>query len=169
MEQSERETANSLRAKRVLDIVVKNSLPLLRGIMVDISAVDDQLRLPKAPLTAWQAVFQNVLVNGVNAMIQTGGKRMRCRSQVGGANERAAILVEDDGAGVDLTKSADLFKPFVRRLEISDDRKALGLGGVGLGLTIVRMVAESVNCKVEFVAPSRGYATAFKISWEPET
>jgi signal transduction histidine kinase len=75
------------------------------------------------------------------------------------------IRVEDTGVGVDLRSAHDLFKPFVRKLHLSQERKALGLGGTGLGLSIVRMIAGNVGCRVNFVAPTAGFKTAFELSW----
>jgi hypothetical protein len=69
---------------------------------------------------------------------------------------------------VDLSSAEELFNPFVRKLKISPERRSLGLGGTGLGLTIVRMVATSVNCRVAFVRPESGFATAFQLSWSEE-
>jgi len=70
--------------------------------------------------------------------------------------------------GVDLERAEDYFKPFVRNLEISTDRRALGLGGVGLGLTIVRTIADLLGCGTVFVAPLAPFTTAFRLSWRPE-
>jgi signal transduction histidine kinase len=59
-----------------------------------------------------------------------------------------------------------LFEPFVRRLKLPPDRQRAGLGGTGLGLTIVRMLAMTLKCDVAFVAPPPGFATTFEISWQ---
>jgi len=75
------------------------------------------------------------------------------------------IQVQDTGRGVDLSTADELFKPFVRKLRVSAERRALGLGGTGLGLTIVRMIANNADCKVRFVEPDKGYRTAFELSW----
>ena len=58
-----------------------------------------------------------------------------------------------------------LFEPFERDITLSAERRALGMGGTGLGLTIVRMIAESRGCEVTFVKPSEGYSTAFELKW----
>jgi len=80
-------------------------------------------------------------------------------------NKLREILVQDKGCGVDLKDSEELFKPFVRRLKISPERQAIGYGGTGLGLTIVRMVARNIGCEVSFVEPEKGFSTAFSLRW----
>ncbi|OJG00052.1 hypothetical protein AX760_25605 [Pararhizobium antarcticum] len=82
------------------------------------------------------------------------------------ARSRCAILVQDTGSGIDLTEGEALFQPFQRRSTISAERREMGLGGTGLGLTIVRMVANNLNCSVAFVAPKPDYSTAFELSWK---
>ena len=112
------------------------------------------------------AILQNVIVNAMNATIETSSKRIRIWTRHEPGQRRASLRVEDSGVGVDLDDADELFEPFERKLELSPDRKRLGLGGVGLGLTIVRMVAESVECQVRFVEPSDGMSTAFELSWK---
>lgn len=165
MNTDNREKLGEFNAKEIVNLVMKNSTPLLRGIQIDISKIPDDMKFPSATLSAWQAILQNVFVNSINALIDSATKLIVC---TGGSDRggRSFLMVEDNGAGVDLKDAEDLFKPFVRKLEISQNRRDLGLGGAGLGLTIVRMVSESVDCKVEFVEPSSGMSSAFKLSWE---
>jgi len=82
------------------------------------------------------------------------------------ARGRRLLLFEDTGIGVDLDEAEQLFEPFQRRVYVSPDRKSLGLGGNGLGLTIVRMIAEATDCRVAFIKPTGGFATAFCLSWK---
>ncbi len=165
MNTDNREKIGEFNAKAIVDLVRKNSTPLLRGIQIDTSKIPDDLKFPSATLSAWQAILQNVFVNSINALMDSSSKLIVC---TGGYERgtRSFLIVEDNGAGVDLADAEDLFKPFVRKLEISQNRRDLGLGGAGLGLTIVRMVSESVDCKVEFVEPSFGMSSAFKLSWK---
>lgn len=164
MNEYDREKRNKYKVKKVLERIVTNSEALLRNINVDCSDVDAGLMFPEASLAAWNAVFQNVFINSINAMIDSPEKTIRCVSQVDGRSRMLYVL--DTGIGVRLEDSEDLFKPFVRRLEIPEERKALGLGGMGIGLTIVKMVSDSLGCDIGFVKPFKGYSTAFKIEWE---
>lgn len=165
MNDYDREQHEEFNAKRMITLVIDNSKPLLRGININIDQISPNLLLPLGPMSSWQAIFQNIFVNAINALIDSPTKKIICK---GGIKEsgHGFILIEDTGVGMDLTQAEDLFKPFVRRLKISPERQALGLGGVGLGLTIVRMVAGAIRCNVRFVEPSNGMSTAIEISWD---
>lgn len=173
MEPENRDHESRLKAKLLVESIVDDLKPLLRGVRIDTSAIDDDLRLPSATRAAWAAILQNVIVNAVNATIESSPKLIRIVGQSVASGKKASLRVEDNGVGVELDEAETLFEPFERRLELSSDRKRLGLGGVGLGLTIVRMVADSVDCKVEFVEPSENMSTAIELSWkasdEPST
>lgn len=162
MNEYDREKRNKYKARKVLDQIVKNSEAVMRDVYVEID-VNPDLQLPESTFAGWNAIFQNVLINAVNAMIDSKARTIKCTSE-DDANE-ASIYIQDTGVGVRLDDSPDLFKPFVRRLEIPEERKSLGLGGMGIGLTIVKMVADSVDCTVCFTKPSHPFKTAFKISW----
>jgi signal transduction histidine kinase/CTP-dependent riboflavin kinase len=162
MHEHDRERRNPYNAKKVISRVVINSEALLRNVSIE-NLIASDLQLPTATFAAWNAVFQNVFINAVNAMIDSVDRQILCTSKV--ENGKACIIVEDTGVGVRLSDSLELFKPFIRRLEIPEERKALGLGGMGIGLTIVKMVADSLDCEVSFTAPSSGFSTAFKLGW----
>ena len=149
----------------VLLEIVKDQLKILtRDLVVDTKAVEPELWLPEGTFSEWSALFQNVLINASNALLESERKLVTVRSVKVGAEK--AIRIEDTGAGVDLDSAGELFDPFVRRLEISPSRRALGLGGNGLGLTIVRMIAENLGCRVTFAQPSRGFSTCFELCWK---
>lgn len=160
----DREDPKRLRAKATVEIVLRNTKPLIRHTNADASGIPDGLRLPTATMADWQALFQNLFVNASNAMLDTPTKRLRI---TGGtlSRHRNHLTVSDTGVGVDLEDSDALFDPFVRRLELSEERRSLGLGGMGLGLTIVRMICETRNCGYGFVEPDGGYASAFQLTW----
>lgn len=151
------------RATALLRQVVSGLGQLMRGIEARTSRLDDSLRLPEASFAEWASIFQNVFLNAVNAMLDSRKRILDISSRVDGKNRE--VWIQDTGSGVDLETSEDLFKPFVRRLEISPERRSLGAGGSGLGLTIVRMIAESIGCEVGFVKPEDGFSTAFRIRW----
>jgi signal transduction histidine kinase len=166
MDEDNRNMRDRFKAKSLINQVGEQMTVLLRGIHVDTSGVDNGLRLPEAGFAEWSAVFQNVLLNAVNAMLDAPQRNIAVASYTEGT--RRAIVIQDTGTGVSLASAEELFKPFVRKTKLSRERQSLGMGGTGLGLTIVRMIANSIHCKVSFRIPSPGFNTAFEISWSEE-
>lgn len=164
LDEENRQSEHRLRAKAVLRDVQRQTEILLRGVEVDLSDVDADLRLPHGSHAEWSALFQNVLINAMNAMLDQERRLVHISSHADA--KRRTIRLEDTGVGVDIAESDRLFEPFVRALEISRERRMLGLGGSGVGLTIVRMIAENRGCRAAFVEPSEGFATAFELQWK---
>ncbi len=162
-DEENRETRGRLRARPLLESIREQVRPLIRGIPIDISGVDETLRLPDGRYVEWSAIFQNVFFNAANAMLDEPEKRLTVISRRRGL--ACQILVQDTGCGVDLGAADELFEPFVRALKVSQSRKGLIIGGMGLGLAIVRMIAKTLECRVSFTEPDEGYNTAFVLSW----
>lgn len=163
MDEENRTRRDRFRARFVVDEVKEQIQVLLRGVDIETPGVDKALRLPKGTFAEWSAIFQNVFLNAANALLDADEKRIIVNSEQ--QHKTRAILVQDTGIGVNLATAEELFKPFVRKLQLSPQRRSMGLGGTGLGLTIVRMIAQELNCRVGFVEPSAGFSTAFKLSW----
>ena len=136
---------------------------LARGIEIDYSEVDNEIYLPEASFAEWGAIFQNVFINAFNAMLDSSECLLHISSQ--SHSKSRVILVQDTGHGVNLQDSRRLFDPFERASSISPERQALGYGGTGLGLTIVRLLADNIGCRVRFVPPQDGFRTAFSLQW----
>ena len=151
------------RAMPVIKDIVTQTSFLARGIDIDYSQLDDQLYLPEASFAEWGAIFQNVFTNAFNAMLDSPHRLLHISSH---SHEKSReILIQDTGQGIDLQKADEFFKPFERASKISAERQALGYGGTGLGLTIVRLLTDNIGCRVQFVAPQNGFRTAFSIRW----
>lgn len=163
LDEESREKVQRLGARSVIERTVEGSKLLLRGVTVDASEVSDELVLPEGRFADWTAIFQNVLVNSANATLDSEERLIAINS--GQVARNVSIHIQDTGSGVDLNKAEELFLPFVREQEISEDRRALGAGGTGLGLTIVQMMARSLGCRVAFAEPEKGFATSFRLSW----
>ena len=162
-DQAQRTNRQRFVAKSLVDQVVERMTLLLRGVQVQTSDIDAALRLPKGRFAEWSAILQNLFINSANAMLDSRRKVLQVKSING--NSTRSLIIQDTGSGVELSSSEELFKPFVRRLDISDERRALGLGGTGLGLTIVRMISLELGCQVTFRKPEAGFSTAVSISW----
>lgn len=162
LDPDDREQVEALALGNVLRQVTKNIALLITGVEVTFDVPRD-IYLPSATFAEWNSLFQNVLINAANATLDADQRRIRC---VGGRTGRAAwVRIDDNGAGLDYKDSAHLFEPFKRELKLSEERRALGLGGMGLGLTIVRMIADQRRARVSFVEPPSGWSTSFQMSW----
>ncbi len=151
-----------LKASRTVQLVVEQVSHLDRGVLIS-QNIDPRVSLPVASFAEWTAILQNVLLNACNATV--GAKQRKIVVSSGENRQLSWLTIEDTGIGVDLESAEELFKPFIRSHEIPQDRHDRGLGGGGLGLTIARMVARSIDCEVHFVKPRKGYATAFRVEW----
>lgn len=149
-------------ARAVIEDVRYQMEALSQGIVIDTSNIE-YLLLPKASLVEWSSIFQNVYLNAFNALLDSEKKLIQVSSTIHGKERE--ILIQDTGVGVDLENSDDLFNPLVREIKISKERRALGYGGTGLGLTIVKLLAHNIGCEVSFQPPERGFKTAFSLKW----
>lgn len=76
------------------------------------------------------------------------------------SDEQIAIQVEDDGDGIPEEKLNDLFSPFYR----VDESRTRNTGGVGLGLTLVRLIMDQHGGEVNASRSSLGGAK-FTLCW----
>ena len=91
----------------------------------------DSIELEGRP-TALKRSFENIIHNGLiygNRVLVDVQKR----------NNRAIIIIEDDGPGIPEDQYKNVFKPFFRL----DKSRSLNLSGVGLGLAIVEDIINS--------------------------
>jgi signal transduction histidine kinase len=158
----DREQVEAFSLSSVLRQIYENVYPLMPGVSVEFD-IPKSIVLPPATFAEWHSLFQNVLVNAANATLDSDERRILC---LGGNTGRSAwVRISDTGAGIDWEQSDSFFEPFTREMRISQERRSLGLGGMGLGLTIVRMIADQRRCKVRFVKPEPPWATTFQLSW----
>ena len=156
-----------LRVLPVLEHVVRALRPRMPGVTFYFrEGVDGDLRFPKGSFVEWSALLQNVLFNAWDAML--GSEQRYVRFQTSSVKRRRVSLrVSDTGAGLAVppAQSSRLFEPFERRMEVPEEHQSLAIGGEGLGLAIVRMIAKRCLAEAAFVEPSHGYSTAFELSW----
>ena len=162
-----RAATGRFQAKRVIESMAANIRPILRGVTIDVSEVDQHLLLPETTYPVWMAVFHNVFMNSSNAMLDSEIKRISVSSFL--FRRRRAIRIQDTGVGVDLNKADTLFEPLQRAMEITPERRALGYGGTGLGLAIVRMLATDLKADVRFIEPEAPFNACFEIAWSERT
>lgn len=149
-------------ARLMIEDVVLQISALIGDVQIDASRIEYVL-LPEASVAEWSSIFQNVFLNAINALLDTEKKLIQVSTRIQGKERE--ILIQDTGVGVNIKSSDELFEPFVRKTKISKERQALGYGGTGLGLTIVKLLAHKIGCEVAFVKPTRGFKTAFSLKW----
>ena len=91
----------------------------------------EEIKLEGRPM-ALKRSFENIIHNGL-----TYGKNVFVDIQKG--NNRALIIIEDDGPGIAEDQYKNVFKPFFRL----DKSRSLNQSGVGLGLAIVEDIINS--------------------------
>ena len=92
---------------------------------------ETEIKLDGRPL-ALKRSFENIIQNGL-----TYGNEVLVNIKKG--NNRALIIIEDDGPGIPEDQYKNVFKPFFRL----DKRRSLNQSGVGLGLAIVEDIINS--------------------------
>lgn len=165
MDAEDRERIEPLECEAVARTVVDNIRPLLGKIDISFE-MQSGLHFPPAAYSEWNAILQNLLLNAANATLDAAIPRIKISSVL--HNKYGYLYVWDNGVGIG-DNPDELFKPFKRKSNLSPERRELGMGGTGLGLTIVEMIAENRNCNVAFVDPDDDdWSTAFELSWRVE-
>lgn len=163
LDRESRETRAALQVRKFIQRTAKHLSVLSRGAEVSAKDVPRDLIFPPGSFSGWSAIFQNLLVNAFNAVLESDVRDVRID---GGTTPNTGwVRIQDTGIGVDLAEAESYFLPFVRGLADDPRRAELGLGGSGLGLTIVRMIADTMGVTVRFVAPEPEYATAVILEW----
>jgi signal transduction histidine kinase len=163
LDEQTRDSRGKFLARAVVDDAVAQVHPFARGVDISADGVPQDMRLPVGGYAEWIALLQNVLLNAVNATLDSSVRRI----DIDASNDITGswLRIQDTGSGVDLATAPALFLPFERRQAISAERVSLGLGGSGLGLTIVQMLASDLHANVAFEQPDPGYSTAFVTRW----
>lgn len=163
LDEQTRDSKGKFLAQAVVEDASTQVRPFARGININADGIPENMRLAFGGYAEWIALLQNVFLNAVNATLDSPVRRI----DVDAANEANAswLRVQDTGSGVDLATASTLFLPFERRQAISAERAALGLGGSGLGLTIVQMLASDLRASVAFERPDLEHSTAFVVRW----
>ncbi|HCU2526975.1 two-component system sensor histidine kinase RstB [Enterobacter hormaechei] len=129
----------------------------------DVQSVNPQRKLltaitPGAYGALDMRLMERVLDNLMNNAMRYSETTLRIGLDLQGS--QAILYVEDDGPGIEPAEREKVFEPFVR-LDPSRDRAT---GGCGLGLAIVRSIAQAIGGSVRCEASELGGAR-FVFSW----
>lgn len=162
----DKSATDRLRVRAVVEQSVGAMRALMPGVEFDLTGIPPSLRFPLGSLAEWNALLQNVLSNAWNAMLDSERTEVSFRA---GKDSRGHewLHISDTGQGLDvpLSEANELFEPFERRLKVSADKRSIAIGGQGLGLAIVRMIARRRAAEVAFIEPPEGFSTTFEIAW----
>lgn len=102
------------------------------------SQLRESLPAVEADRVQLQQVLLNLVMNGMEAMHETGANQRQLTVQTAMSNGSVLATVSDRGMGIELAKAEQLFKPF-------HTTKA---DGMGMGLAISRSIVESFGGKL---------------------
>jgi signal transduction histidine kinase len=100
--------------------------------------------------------LRHIVINLLDNAVKYGPTNQTIRVLVAPASDRVEISVEDEGPGIAVNEREAIWRPFARG-EFTADK-----GGSGIGLTIVREVAESHGGTVR-VEPGRSGGARFVV------
>ena len=162
----ERQATERLPVYSVVTQAARSLRSRLSGVAFGPYAISRDLYFPLGAFAEWSAILQNVLFNAWNAMLEAEQRIIRFDGSSPSLRGQH-LRVSDTGTGLamPLDESQILFEPFERRTSIMPANRSIAIGGQGLGLAIVRMIAGSRGVNVGFVEPHPGFSTTIELSW----
>ena len=142
----------NLDLKATLSRIVESVGDYARLKQIDLSFASNAKR---SVIAVDEDKFDRIMLNLLsNAIKFTGaGGRIRLCLQDGRDGETVVIAVEDDGPGIPLDKQDSIFERFSQ----GDAASKIGAGGCGLGLSLVKSLAElHGGCVFLESAPGKG-------------
>jgi PAS domain S-box-containing protein len=141
--------------------------PLIEGLIKEIrsSAVNKAIQLTFTPDTnlpivqidedELQRAIKHLLTNAVNFTPRGGNVSIRTYRE----GELVTLEISDTGVGIDARDLPQIFNYFYR----ADPSRPTHMGGVGLGLSIVKVIVEAHNGTIE-VDSTPGKGSTFRLS-----
>jgi signal transduction histidine kinase len=131
----------------VTPLVVRNRQQLQVADPEDISLEGDPIRLTQ--------IFSNLLTNAAKFTPPDG----RIDVRIERVPSRVRVTVQDTGCGIAEDQLQRIFEPFVQ----ADSERDVLRGGLGLGLAIVRSLADRHGGSISVHSAGRGYGAAFTV------
>jgi len=119
------------------------------GLTIEVSVEDSVPRMFDLDGGSVHRILSNLIENALKYTIH-GGMSIRARGTDAGG---LSIEVQDTGIGIDPADADRIFDPYVRSIDAGSSR----ISGVGLGLSLCRDLARSMNAELTFeVGPEGG-------------
>jgi two-component system, chemotaxis family, CheB/CheR fusion protein len=160
-----RQVGIELRRQRVdlratIEAAVERVRPLAesRGISLEVASTDEELAVFGDP-DRLQQVEVNLLANA----IKYSPEHKRVWLSLGTRDGRAEVRVKDEGSGIRADMLERIFEPFVRAVD-DDGQAPSQLGGMGLGLAVVRSFVKAHGGEVWASSDGLGAGSEFVVS-----
>jgi signal transduction histidine kinase len=152
-------------ADQLRDLVERfSAFSVDRGIAVRIDA-DDDCMSPKMSVAIYTGIVLNLFTNALKAVIAENPKGRKPQIEIRAWNEKAWHVVEvvDNGVGIPDDIRERIWDPLFTTT--SNDYNPLG-SGMGLGLSLVKRLTESISGRIELIEPPAGFSTCFKLRFK---
>jgi signal transduction histidine kinase len=107
------------------------------------------------------SIVFNLVTNAVKALMAPNVRERRLLISAEETEDKIAFSVSDTGCGIPPDIAGTIFDPFVHRSH--DPRDDLLGQGTGLGLFVLREIAEDNDGTVNIVQPPPGFVTSFRV------
>lgn len=166
-----RENVN--RNKKVIEIrdaiepFYESMKPIIERKGIDFEVKYDGFELFTKPIhiSELYSIFINLFTNAYKAILRSGKNPRKMIIDVKKDSEDIVIRFEDSGDGIAPDNRQRIFDAFYTTSTPNGpyEHDELSLKGMGLGLSIVRDLVDSMNAEIAVVDASNGYTTCFEI------
>lgn len=152
--------------KRVINVCeaiknsVKSSMPLINTKNQNITVRFETNPLYiKADPTRFDQIMTNLINNASKYTDYKGNIMVSCKIK----NDKVIINIKDDGVGMEKKKIAKIFELFT-----TDGESFMGIGGLGIGLNIVKNLVRMHNAQVEVHSEGKNKGSEFTLTFQAE-
>ncbi|MGZ3428503.1 MAG: hybrid sensor histidine kinase/response regulator, partial [Polyangia bacterium] len=162
-----RQIGIELRRQRVdlrttIEAAVERVRPLAEahGITVETELTDEEVAVFGDP-DRLQQVEVNLLANAIK---YSGGRDKRVCISLTTENGRAVVRVKDEGCGIRRDMLERIFEPFVRAVDEETQVHPSHMGGMGLGLAVVRSFVKAHGGEVRATSDGVGHGSELVVT-----
>ncbi len=119
----------------------------------------DELQVT-APLRESRLILRNLIDNAIKYS-RSDKSESQITIQTSQQNNHVLAKIIDNGIGLSESEVSHAFDPFFR----GEDGRKLDPTGTGLGLTLVKRLADTFHIKISLSSPGRGQGTTAQVTW----
>jgi signal transduction histidine kinase len=132
-----------------------------RNITIE-NNIDRGLDAPKMPVAVYSGILLNLYTNALKAILAVASPQTLQRIVFRAENDGRSHIIEvlDTGIGIPPNMRKRVFDPLFTTTSSADN--PLG-SGMGLGLSLVKSLVDSLKGKISVVNPPQGFSTSLRI------